>query len=155
MLLNLLWMESRVHPFKTQAVTLHLEIVIQKRTVIAMNALIFRSVQISNVGEICFTFDNFEINCSFTSTNNSGSFGAINPFLPTYLGYKSFVKAKSLLLHHINRCSIFYHSIWRASFLPYFNFFSKYGCRFGCMLIYFGFSCPNSFDSLSWFLQCL
>ena len=58
MLLNLLWMESRVHPFKTQAVTLHLEIVIQKRTVIAMNALIFRS----NVGEICFTFYNFEIN---------------------------------------------------------------------------------------------
>jgi len=41
MLLNLLWMESRVHPFKTQAVTLHLKIVIQKRTVIAMNALIF------------------------------------------------------------------------------------------------------------------
>ena len=64
MLLNLLWMESRVHPFKTQAVTLHLEIVIQKRTVIAMNALIFRSDQISNVGEICFTFDNFEINRS-------------------------------------------------------------------------------------------
>ena len=86
MLLNLLWMESRVHTFKTQAVTLHLEIVIQKRTVIAMNALIFRSVQISNVGEICFTFDNFEINCSFTSTNKSGSFGAINPFLPHIWG---------------------------------------------------------------------
>ena len=98
------------------------------------------------------SFDNFEINCSF---DNSRSFEAINPFLPTYLGYKSFVKAKSLLLHHINRCSIFYHSNWRASFLPYFNFFSKYGCRFGCMLIYFGFSCPNSFDSLSGFLQCL
>ena len=58
-----------------------------------------------------FTFDNFEMNCSFTNTNNSGSFGAINPFLPTYLGYKSFIKAKSLLLHHINRCSIFYHYI--------------------------------------------
>ena len=51
MLLNLLWVESHVHPFKTQAVTLHLEIVIQKRTVIAMNAIIFRSVQISNVGD--------------------------------------------------------------------------------------------------------
>ena len=47
----------------------------------------------------CFTFDNFEINCSFTNANNSGSFGAINPLLPTYLGYKSFIKAKSLLLH--------------------------------------------------------
>ena len=57
MLLNLLWIESHVHPFKTQAVTLHLEIVIQKRTIIAMNALIFRSVQISNVGETCFTLD--------------------------------------------------------------------------------------------------
>ena len=56
--------------FQTHAVTLHLEIVIQKRTVIGMNALIFRSVQIFNVGEICFTFDNFEINCSVTSTNN-------------------------------------------------------------------------------------
>ena len=46
-------------------------------------------------------------------------------------------------------------SNWRASFLPYFNCFSKNGCRFGCMLIYFSFFCPNSFDSLSWFLQCL
>ena len=100
-----------VEGFNTQAVSLHLEILIQRMHSYSHKCFYFWAVQTSNTAEKNFTCDKFKINFSFNRANKMGNFlrdihlphtGSIlwsTPPLASGL--------HPLLLHYINRCSIF------------------------------------------------
>ena len=154
-----------VEGFNTQAVSLHLEIVIQRMHSYSHKCFYLWAVQTSNTAEKNFTCDKFEINFSFNRANKMGNFlrdihlphtGSIlwsTPPLASGL--------HPLLLHYINRCSIFttiFSHVNRNFYLTGSIFIILHGvskdwCRVGCMPINFGCFCWDSFNSLVRYLH--